>query len=128
MNILLDSYALLWWLDDDKRLSKRARSVIANADNTVFVSAASVWEIAIKTALGKLADPDGAVPRLPAILMERGMIALPISPTHAIEAASLPPIHRDPFDRMLVAQSKLESLALVTNDPIIKRYGVKTVW
>lgn len=128
MNILLDSHALLWWLDDDKRLSRRARSVIANADNTVCVSAASVWEIAIKTTLGKLADPDGAVPRLPAILMERGMIALPISPTHAIEAASLPPIHRDPFDRMLVAQSKLESLALVTNDPVIKRYGVKTVW
>ena len=128
MNILLDSHALLWWLDDDKRLSRRARSAIANADNTVFVSAASVWEIAIKTALGKLADPDGAVPRLPAILLERGMMALPISPTHAVEAARLPPIHRDPFDRMLVAQSQLDGLAIVTNDPLIKRYAVKTVW
>lgn len=128
MNVLLDSHALLWWLGDDKRLSRRARKLIADEDNSVFVSAASVWEIAIKVALGKLDDRDGAVPRLPLILVERGMIALPIMPAHAIEAAGLPPVHRDPFDRMLVAQGRLERLALVTNDPLFKQYDVKTEW
>ena len=128
MNVLLDSHALLWWLDDDKRLSRRARQLIADEDNSVFVSAGSVWEIAIKVALGKLEDRDGAVPRLPLILVERGMIALPITPAHAIEAASLPPLHRDPFDRMLIAQGRRERLAIVTNDPLFKQYDVKTVW
>jgi len=128
VNVLLDSHALLWWLDDDKRLSRRARQIIANEDNSVFVSAASVWEIAIKVALGKLDDRDGAVPRLPLILVERGMIALPIMPAHAIEAAGLPPVHRDPFDRMLVAQGRRERLAIVTNDPLFKEYDVKTAW
>ena len=128
VNVLLDSHALLWWLDDDKRLSRRARQIIANEDNSVFVSAASVWEIAIKVALGKLDDRDGAVPRLPLILVERGMIALPIMPAHAIEAADLPPVHRDPFDRMLVAQGRRERLAIVTNDPLFKEYDVKTAW
>ena len=128
MNVLLDSHALLWWLDDDKRLSRRARQLIGDEDNSVFVSAASVWEIAIKAALGKLDDRDGAVPRLPMILVERGMIALPIIPSHAIEAANLPPVHRDPFDRMLIAQGRRERLAIVTNDPMFERYDVKTEW
>lgn len=128
VNILLDSHAFLWWLDDDKRLSRRARSIIADAENRVYVSAASVWEIAIKVALGKLADRDGAVPRLPSILVERGMLALPILPSHAVEAARLPLEHRDPFDRMLVAQGRLEHLVVATNDPLFKRYDVKTVW
>lgn len=128
VSILLDAHTLLWWLDDDSRLSRRARRLIADADNTVYVSAATVWEIAIKVALGKLADRDGAVPRLPSILVERGMTSLPILPTHAVEAARLPLIHRDPFDRMLVAQSRLEQLAIVTNDAIIKRYEAETVW
>ncbi len=128
VNILLDSHALLWWLDDDPRLSRRARSLIADAENGVYVSAASVWEIAIKVALGKLADRDGAVPRLPSILVERGMSALPILPAHAVEAARLPLEHRDPFDRMLVAQGRLEHLAVVTNDAQFKRYDVKTLW
>jgi PIN domain nuclease of toxin-antitoxin system len=118
----------LWWFDDDARLSRRARRLIADANNTVYVSAATVWEIAITVALGNLDDRDGAVPRLPSILVERGMASLPILPTHAVEAARLPLIHRDPFDRMLVAQSRLEQLAIVTNDAIIKRYDAETVW
>lgn len=128
VHLLLDTHALLWWLDDDRRLSRRARNLIADADNTVYVSAATVWEIAIQVASGKLADPDGAVPRLPSILVERGMVALPNLPAHAIEAARLPPIHRDPFDRMCVAQARLGQCALVTNDTLMKRYDVKTVW
>jgi PIN domain nuclease of toxin-antitoxin system len=128
VSTLLDSHALLWWLADDRRLSKRARSTIADPDATVYVSAASVWEIAIKVALGKLADPTNAIPRFPAILAERGMTDLPISTAHAVEAASLPALHRDPFDRMLVAQSRLEGLSIVTNDPLLREYGVKTIW
>ena len=128
MNVLLDSHTLLWWLADDKRLSKKARSAIAKSDATVFVSAASVWEIAIKISLGKLDDPSGALHRFPLILRERGLTELPISAAHAVEAASLPRKHRDPFDRMLVAQSRVEGLPLVSDDPVLKQYGARILW
>ncbi len=128
VNVLLDSRALLWWLDDDRRLSRKARTTIASAGTAVFVSVASIWEIAIKLSLGKLADSANAVPRLPSLLVERGMIALAIEATHALEAAALPRIHRDPFDRMLVAQSRLEGMAIVTNDALVRAYDVKTIW
>jgi PIN domain nuclease of toxin-antitoxin system len=128
VSVLLNTHALLWWLDDDRRLSRRARKVIADPDSVIYVSSASVWEIAIKVRLGKLADPQDAVPRLPQILVERGMTELPISAVHALGAGSLPNHHRDPFDRMLVAQSRLEGLPLVTNDPHIPKYGVQTIW
>lgn len=128
MNVLLDSHALLWWLDDDRRLSRRARQTIADAETVIFVSVASVWEIAIKRALGKLNDPSDAIPRLPSILADRGMGTLPIEAVHAIDAAALPGLHRDPFDRMIVAQSRIEGFPVVTNDPAIRAYGVATIW
>ena len=128
MRTLLDTHAFLWFITADPKLSLRAEQTIRQGDNELLLSVASAWEIAIKVALGKLDDRDGAVPRLPIILVERGMIALPIIPSHAIEAASLPPVHRDPFDRMLVAQGRRERLAIVTNDPAFGRYDVKTEW
>jgi PIN domain nuclease of toxin-antitoxin system len=128
VSVLLDSHALLWWLDDDKRLSARARSTIARPASTVLVSAASIWELAIKVALGKLGDPTGAIPRLPAILPERGFTELPVTALHAVHAAGLPRIHRDPFDRMLVAQATIEGASIITDDPVLRKYGVKTIW
>jgi len=128
VKVLLDTHALLWWLADDRRLSRRARKVIADPRSTIMVSSASAWEMATKLRLGKLRDPDGAVPRLPAILLERGLMELPVTVPHGIEAGLLPVHHRDPFDRMLVAQSRLEGAPLVTNDPAFEDYGITIVW
>jgi PIN domain nuclease of toxin-antitoxin system len=128
VKVLLDTHALLWWLTDDRRLSRRARKVIADPKSTVLVSSASAWEMATKLRLGKLRDPDGAVPRLPAILLERGLVELPVTVAHAIEAGLLPAQHRDPFDRMLAAQSRSEGAPLVTNDPAFGDYGIRIVW
>jgi PIN domain nuclease of toxin-antitoxin system len=128
MNVLLDTHALIWWLDDDRRLSRRARKVIADAKNSVFVSSASAWEMATKVRLGKLRDPANAVPRLSSILVERGMIELAITVAHASEAGLLPGVHRDPFDRMLIAQSRIEELPLVTTDPVFEEFDVPVIW
>ena len=121
MRLLLDTHVLLWWLVDDRRLGTQARALISNADNSVYVSAASAWEISIKRALGKLKAPsslDGSVE-------EAGFEKLPIGFQHAERAGSLPPLHSDPFDRMLIAQALLEDLLLVTADKSFARYGVK---
>jgi PIN domain nuclease of toxin-antitoxin system len=128
VNVLLDTHALIWWLDDDARLSRRARKVIADANNTVFVSSASALEMATKVRLGKLRDPTNVIPRLSATLVERGMIELPISVAHATEAGSLGGTHRDPFDRMLIAQSRIEELPVVSVDPVFAHYEVRVVW
>ncbi len=121
--VLLDTHALLWWLADDPSLGSKAREVIASPDNVVFVSAASAWEIAIKKSLGKLKAPGG----LDAIVEEEGFDCLPIDTFHAEQAGSLPALHRDPFDRMLVAQAQAEGLSIVTSDPVIPAYGVRTI-
>jgi PIN domain nuclease of toxin-antitoxin system len=128
MNVLLDTHALIWWLDDDRRLSKRARKAIADTAATVFVSSASAYEMAMKVRLGKLADPDGAVPRLSAVLAERGMTELPISVAHAVEAGRMGGEHKDPFDRILIAQSRLEGLPVVTSDAAFADHGVRVIW
>ena len=119
MRLLLDTHALLWWLDADPRLDPAAVSAIGDAD-TVMVSAASAWEIAIKQALGKLTGPDD----LAGELVTNGFTPLPITVAHASTAGALPPHHPDPFDRMLVAQARLEGLTLVTRDPRLADYGV----
>ena len=128
MKVLLDTHALIWWLDDDRRLSRRARTVIAGPRTTVLVSSASAWEMATKVRLGKLRDPEGAVRRLSALLLERGFTELPVTVDHAVEAGLLPTDHRDPFDRMLMAQSRVERVPVVTNDRVFRDGGVKTVW
>lgn len=128
MKILLDTHALIWWLDDDSRLSEVARAAIADRSATVFVSAASGWEMATKLRLGKLRDPAGAVPRLATIIADRGMTELPMSVTHAVRAGMLPGPHRDPFDRMLIAQAQVEGLRLVTADRAFDAYDVAVLW
>jgi len=128
MRILLDTHALLWWLTDRPQLSERAREVIGNGENQVFVSAASGWEIAIKTRLGRLALPDAPERFIPEQLRLNAMLDLPISLHHALHIHSLPNHHRDSFDRILVAQSQLEGLPIVSADPVIAQYAVQVIW
>ena len=121
MRLLLDTHILLWWLADDPALSKRARSLIANPESEVFVSAATAWEIAIKRAIGKLDFP---ADRLSEILAEAGIAPLAVTVDHAILACDLPRHHGDPFDRMLVAQACLEGMTLISVDPLVRAYAV----
>jgi PIN domain nuclease of toxin-antitoxin system len=128
MRVLLDTHTLLWWLDGDRRLSRRARSVIANDGNAVLVSAASAWEISTKVRLGKLPGATQVAAELMTILREQNFEALPMAVDHALRAGNLPGPHRDPFDRMLIAQAQAEDLALVSNERIFDAYGARRIW
>jgi len=123
VRLLLDTHVFLWWRADARRLGTTARAAIAGAE-VVFVSAATAWEAAIKAALGRLRYPDTIEDGVEASGFEK----LPISLRHAERAASLPPHHADPFDRMLVAQAEAESLTLVTHDRALAVYGQPIVW
>ena len=123
MILLLDAHSLLWWLDDDPQLSDDARGAIAHPANDVLVSAATVWEIEIKRALGKLEAPDGLVD----VLEPAGLGSLPITLRDAETAARLPAHHRDPFDRILVAQAKRLDALVVSRDPVFGKYGVESL-
>ncbi len=123
MNFLLDTHVLLWWLDDNPALSEKARSVIADGEHLVFISAATIWEIRIKEALGKLKIPSN----FQKVLSEQSFEMLDITFDHAHAISTLPNHHRDPFDRMLVAQAKTEGLSLVTRDRQLKNYNIPIV-
>ena len=123
MNSLLDTHVLLWWLDDNPTLSDEARSIIADGEHLVFVSAATIWEIRIKEALGKLEIPRD----FQAILTDQPFEMLDITTDHAHAIKDLPLHHKDPFDRMLVAQAKSENLKLVTRDIHLKKYDIAIV-
>lgn len=117
---LLDTHILLWWLNDDAMLTESSRELMADPKNTIFVSSATAWEISIKKALGKI--------RLPGNLLEavlsNGFEPLSITLDHAEIAGSLPPHHADPFDRMLIAQAKIEKLTLLSHDRLFERYDI----
>lgn len=121
MRLLLDTHLLLWAAASSKRLPREARELLEDAGNDVYYSAASIWEIAIKSSLGRK-DFRIDLPRLLSALPEMGLIELPITAAHAAGVAGLPPIHRDPFDRLLIAQSLAEPLLLLTNDALLERY------
>lgn len=121
MNLLLDTHTLIWALEDNPRLSTASREAIVNPDNIVFVSAVSVWEISIKKALGKLEAPDTLLEEIERIRFT----PLEITLAHGDRAGKLPPIHPDPFDRMLIAQAQSEQLTLVTRDLEIQKYQVQ---
>jgi PIN domain nuclease of toxin-antitoxin system len=123
MKLLLDTHAFLWWQANDRRLPKHVRRAISEA-RIVFVSAATAWEAAIKSALGRLEYPDTIESGVEA----GGFDELPFTITHAEHAARLAPHHHDPFDRMLIAQAQVEDLTLVTNDRGIARYDVALLW
>ncbi|RDV80486.1 type II toxin-antitoxin system VapC family toxin [Ammonifex thiophilus] len=128
MKILLDTHVFLWWIADDPRLPERVRKVIANKRNTLFFSAASAWEMAIKASLGKLSVPGDLSDFVIEQLRLNNITPLPVRLTHALRIYSLPRIHRDPFDRLLVAQAQEEGLVILTNDAKIREYPVEVVW
>ena len=128
MRILLDTHTFLWWITDSNLLSEQARLLIQDGTNEIFFSAGSAWEIAIKARLGKL-DVPGNLDRFIAEQMAiNGFRPLPIHLSHALRVYTLPGYHRDPFDRILVAQSQLEELDILTSDPLIARYEVRAIW
>ena len=128
MRVLLDTHAFLWWTTDDRRLSATARRVITDTDRRVYVSAASAWEIATKQHIGTLDGVPDAASRYAELAAADGFEHLPITHLHALRSGGYAVAHRDPFDRMLAAQSELESMPLVTCDPIFALFGIETIW
>jgi len=128
VRLLLDTHAFLWWLDGDRRLSSRGRRLIADETTEVFVSAASAWEIAIKAAAGKLPGARDVAADVSGCLLSQGFRPLDITVGHAQRAGGLPLLHRDPFDRMLVAQAFVEGLPLLSNDSVFDAYAVQRIW
>ncbi|MBN2147526.1 MAG: type II toxin-antitoxin system VapC family toxin [Anaerolineales bacterium] len=128
MKVLIDTHTFLWWNTDDPLLSARAKEIIADGRNEIFLSAASVWEIVIKTAKGRLILPEAPAAYISSRMSLYRFRSLAIQISHAAHVYELPPYHNDPFDRMLVAQSQLESLPLVTKNEDIRRYDLQTIW
>ena len=128
MRVLLASHAFLWWIGDDPRLSPGAREVIAEGDNEVFFSTASAWELAIKSSLGRLRMPADFERFVTDQVDLNGFSVLPVQLSHALRVHGLPPHHKDPFDRMLIAQALVEDMPLVSRDRRLAGYGVRLVW
>jgi PIN domain nuclease of toxin-antitoxin system len=124
MRILLDTHALLWWLTDDPELGRKARDHIAEAENTIVVSSASLWEIVIKQRLGKL---EGEIVEIEKEVARQGMVRLNVLADHLIELSTMAVHHRDPFDQMLVAQARAEDMPLMTADVRIAPYSVDRI-
>jgi PIN domain nuclease of toxin-antitoxin system len=128
VRLLLDTHTFLWWLAGESALSAAARKAIAQEKNTIFVSAASAWEIATKHRIGKLPGVASIVGNLGKTIADQGFTALPISLQHGQVAGTLPGSHRDPFDRILIAQALLEKLILVSNEQPFDAFGVSRLW
>ena len=128
MRTLLDTHAFLWWVEDSPFLSAIARRAIGNESNEIVVSAASAWEMATKYRLGKLPEAEAVATDVAGCIADEGFEALAISVADAERAGRLPGHHRDPFDRMLIAQALGRDLAIVSIDAVLDRYGVNRVW
>lgn len=128
MQLLLDTHAFLWWLLDDSELSEKARDSISNLDNHVFVSSASAWEISTKFRIGKLPDAQAVANDISNHILAEGFKELYITVDDGQRAGLLTGPHRDPFDRMLIAQSKNRNFVLISNDPIFREYDVELLW
>ena len=128
MRFLLDTHTLIWWMTDDRRLSKPARSLIAQRDNVSLVSAVSAWEIATKVRLGRFPMAADLVQSFIADVTRERMEILAVSAEHGIRAGSLPGPHQDPFDRMLIAQASAENVPIVSNDRAFDHYDVERLW
>jgi len=125
---LLDTHVLLWWLFDDKRLSRRSTALLRDPNRRMAVSSASAWEIATKHRLGRLDSAAPLVGDFSAWVGKAGFVELPITSAHALRAGAWDVHHRDPFDRMLAAQSDLDGLRLISRDPVFEDFGVDVVW
>ncbi len=128
MRLLLDTHALLWWLDGDRRLREKTRDLIADETNAILVSAASAWEIATKVRLGKLPGAAAVAADVGGAVASQGFLALSVTIPHAERAGSLAGPLRDPFDRMLIAQSLIENLPLISIEQAFDGYGVTRLW
>jgi len=128
MKVLIDTHTFLWWNTEDAQLSARAKEIIADGRNEVFLSAASAWEIAIKTAKGKLVLPEDPAQYVVNRMGLYRFQALLVQINHALHVYELPHHHDDPFDRLLIAQSQLEGLPLITVDSEIEKYEVEIIW
>jgi len=125
---LLDTHAFVWSVTEPERLSGTIRSLLQDGANHIFLSVASVWEISIKYATGRLVLPQPPEDYIPSRLHNLGIAPMLIELSHAFRVAHLPPLHRDPFDRLLIAQAQVESLPIITSDPNIARYDVEVIW
>ena len=128
MKALLDTHTFLWWNKDDPQLSLPAREFISDGQNEIFLSAASVWEIVIKTAKGKLILPEEPSTYIAARMSLYQFQPLTIQIRHTLSVYNLPPYHTDPFDRLLIAQCMVESMPLISADPNIRHYGLDVIW
>jgi PIN domain nuclease of toxin-antitoxin system len=128
VKILLDTHTFLWWITDDQRLSVRAREVIGDGNNELFLSAATGWEIAIKLRIGRLKLPVEPVPFILEQMRINAIQSLAIQMNHALHVYTLPQHHRDPFDRLLIAQSQLEGLPILSADSQLASYPVQLIW
>ena len=128
MSYLLDTHVFLWWMADDPRLSAPARAVLEDRGNELLWSVASTWELAIKASIGKVTFPAPLDNYLPARLRQQGIDVLPIAQPHALRTSALPWHHKDPFDRMLVAQCQVEGIPLLSGDKSIADYSLDLVW
>ena len=127
MKLLLDTHAFLWFVTGDRRLSRRARRAVEAGDSELLISTASVWEVAIKTSLGRLTLPKSVHDYFDD-KVATGFIILPVEWAHAARVAELPFHHRDPFDRLIIAQALVERIPIVSGDPGFKMYGARIVW
>ena len=127
MRFLLDTHVVIWWLEDASRLSVRAATILSNRQNSLLISAAVGWELAIKVNLGKL-KPSSILDNLDRALEQEAFLELPITLQMAVRAGLLPTHHRDPFDRLLVAQSQSLNIPILSADAVLDRYGIKRVW
>jgi PIN domain nuclease of toxin-antitoxin system len=128
MKALLDTHAFLWWITDQPRLPHGVRAIIEDGKNEIFVSAATGWEIIIKFQLGRLILPDHPESYLMEQIQRNAFQPLPIQMRHSLHLLALPPFHKDPFDRMLIAQAQFEHLPILTSDKQIARYPVEVIW
>lgn len=123
MNYLLDTHVVLWWLSDPKKIAKKAKQIIQDREQAIFISSVSFWEMAVKSSLGRLNIPRNMLN----ILLNDGFQTLPLEPEAALSIIDLPDFHKDPFDRMLVSQAKYHDMVFITRDKHIKKYPLVTV-
>lgn len=128
MQLLLDTHAFLWWLDGNKQLPQTVRDLIANEKNSILFSAASAWEITTKVRIGKLPGAVEVANNIANCLLEQGFTELPITINHAQKAGALPSLHKDPFDRMLIAQALIENVPLISNEKLFNQYTIQRIW
>ncbi|OJX38409.1 MAG: twitching motility protein PilT [Chloroflexi bacterium 44-23] len=128
MRALLDTHTFLWWNMNDPQLSTMVKEIISDGSNEIYLSAASVWEIAIKVGKGRLLLPEEPGPYIASRMKSNHFSALPIQISHTVKVYNLPHYHEDPFDRLLIAQSQMEKLILLTINPEIRKYQIETIW